>query len=76
MFKKPFKFKLGDKVEWAGTEGLVVEVDVFGNQLRVVFIGSDTVWNFSDNGKYVGFHKDPSLKLISRACKCQPTSGE
>ena len=74
MFKKPFKFKLGDTVEWAGTEGLVV--DVCSSHTYSYLRRFNTIWNFSDNGKYVGFHKDPSLKLISRACKCQPTSGE
>jgi len=59
------EFKVGDKVEWCGVEGEVTRIcnrDLC--PLEVAF--TDTTSTFSLDGRYLDWHKEPSLKLIKQ----------
>lgn len=67
------KFKVGDRVIWAGVQGVVkgksqlnpraevrieVEFDAF------VYAGRKATEYFFEDGRYAHWHKEPSLKLV------------
>lgn len=57
------EFKVGDIVEAFGCRGEVVSIDSDGS-LVVDFSGNKLA--FYSSGKYLVWHKEPSLKLIER----------
>lgn len=59
------EFQVGDKVEWCGVNGRVDGVDSGEPRVRAVF--DSEVYYFYSNGKEYSWHKESSLKLISRA---------
>jgi hypothetical protein len=61
-------FQIGDKVLWAGCEGIVTKIA--SNELRypleVTFKEFDEMDFFTEDGKFCDWHIEPSLKLIYR----------
>lgn len=62
------KFQDGDKVEWAGAEGVVAVDDGTIRCLKVKFLDAEPRWFYAD-GRFEQWHKEPSLKLIERPKK-------
>ena len=68
------KFKAGDKVDWCGVKGLVIE-DSFDTpyKIRVKFPFKNSAphyYTFTATGKFYDFHTRTSLKLIGKRKKC------
>lgn len=63
------KFKEGDIVEWCGVRGKVITIPGRGIHPVVCGFENETVASFTYDGKYMDWHKEPSLKLIEQPKK-------
>lgn len=67
--REEIKFQVGDKVSAFGVEGVVTRItDVVLFPIKVDFPDSINT-SFTIDGRYLGWHKEPSLKLIERPKK-------
>lgn len=67
--EKKFEFKVGDVVEWGGVRGKVYAgLSSLVHPVMCEF-ENETVASFTYDGKYMDWHKEPSLKLIERPKK-------
>lgn len=62
------EFQVGDKVEWCGCVGEVLAIDDYGRYPLAVDFGVARPF-FTRDGRFYEWHKEPSLKLISRPKK-------
>lgn len=64
------KFEAGDTVSWMGVEGVVNRIDRLGLfSVEVDFHDHSATRVFLSDGKQEPWHKEPSLKLVSKAKK-------
>lgn len=64
------EFQVGDIVEWCGVQGKVDSIIMEDDYSLCVLFGEDNDFAyFTLDGKYIHWHKTPSLKLISRPKK-------
>lgn len=67
--KEEVNFQVGDKVSAFGVEGIVTRItDAAFFPIKVDF-PDDINSSFTIDGRYLGWHKEPSLKLIERPKK-------
>lgn len=67
--REEIKFQVGDKVSAFGVEGVVTRItDVVLFPIKVDFPDNINT-SFTIDGRYLGWHKEPSLKLIERPKK-------
>lgn len=64
MNKESFEFQVGDEVEWNGERSTLVKGDVPDYPLKAFFV--EIYYGFTRDGRFKTWHKEPSLKLISR----------
>jgi len=70
-------FKVGDKVKWAGVEGVVSGIIEDGNY--PIWVSFENCRGggiaFKQDGKLLDWHKEPSLVLVERAAKFEEVVG-
>lgn len=60
-------FRVGDVVSWCGVEGKIKEVELRTIDVSFPDYGRDIA--FFLDGTYLNWHREPSLKLVSRPKK-------
>ena len=65
------KFEVGDTVSWCGITGTVIKIVDYGDYTYpvVTTFPHERLASFTSDGKYYSWHKEPSLKLVSKAKK-------
>jgi len=69
-------FKVGDKVKWAGVEGVVIGTGVADETYRIwVSFKNGEEGRFTRDGKLLDWHKEPSLVLVERDANFEEVVG-
>ena len=69
------QFEVGDKVRAWGVDGVVIGVSSYADEvypIGVRFDGTNSIQDFTDEGRYQSWHKEPSLFLVEKAKKDEP----
>ena len=69
------QFEVGDKVRAFGVDGVVIGVNSYADEvypIGVMFDGTNSIQDFTDDGRYQSWNKEPSLFLVEKAKKEEP----